>query len=145
MHEVRTFLAIAARHLCHPVRSKLAIENDGHALPEPKRSSSTFTTFDCLACDAVYFRGELPRESDLFETCVRDFSWASLGPVGYGEVAHVLIPRHFTEEIYIGEGNNARYFNGWMHEQDIDGLSALLNDVGVKHHLNAQVLELKRF
>lgn len=147
MNEVRTFLTIAARHLASPLRSKSLFGGAKFSLPEARRSSSTFTTFDCLMCDAIYFRGELPLESDLSESYVADFAWATLGPIAYGDVAHVLIPRFFTQEIFEsqGRGKPPRFLDEWEHEQDIDGLSQLLDRASISHSLTAGVLELKRF
>jgi hypothetical protein len=127
MHETRNFLIIAAQHLFRPMKSVLSFEASAETSVQSKRSSSTFTTFRDLAYGAKYYSGELPVESDLFEKYVRDCAWASPGPVGYDEIAHVLIPRFFSQEIVIVDGDHPIYWNTWTHEQDIGGLSKLLD------------------
>lgn len=146
MHEMRTFLVIAARHLRRPVRSTLSLGYGGGDLPQPRRSSGTFATFQSLACDALYFRGELPLEDELSEDYVGDSAWAASPPIHYDDLAHVLIPRFFTQDIFVGDrSDNGRFVDAWKHEQDIDGLSKLLGQAAVNHSLAEQVLELKRF
>jgi len=100
MHEMRQILTITARHLSQPVQSTFAVGGQAAITWQPLRSSATFTTFEDLGRDAQYWRGELPLETDLYEDCVKDYAWASQGPVGYEQVAHILIPRRFTQQIY---------------------------------------------
>ncbi len=152
MHEMRNFLVIATRHLNQPVRSKLSLEpRAGEPVgPRRSRSASTFTMFDNLLWGADYFRGELPLESDLLERHVRDASWGTCGPISYDDIAHVLIPRFFTQE-YRGQIQSddrdkpIPTWNQWEHEQDIGGLSKLLDQATIGHNLTKEVLEIKRF
>lgn len=147
MHEIRTFLILAARRLSGPLRSELALDHEGWPLPEPLRSASTFITFRDLGYDAHYWQAELPLEADLYDTYVRDAAWPSWGPVGYADVAHVLLPRFFTQEITIPGGPKGapRFCNTWKHEQDLEGLSEDLTAASIEHRLIGDVLEIKRF
>lgn len=150
MHVLHSFLLIAVRHLQRPIRSTLAFEPAGPIDVRIRRSASTYATFDSLLCDAIYFRGELPLERELSTRGVDDFSWGGGGPVPYETIAHVLIPRFFTQEILTRvpakDGKEAGdSWNQWKHEQDIEGLSQLLDQAGIEHRLTPQVLELKRF
>ena len=132
------------------MRSELSIDVERKGQFPCSRSSSTFITFDGLEQGAIYWYGELPLESDLFEHYVRDAAWGSGGPIEYEDIAHVLIPKFFFQEftthsVNTETGESVVTWNSWEHEQDIRGLSKLLEDAGVIHRLTDQVLEVKRF
>lgn len=150
MHDVHTFLLIAARHLRRPQRSSLSLGFEGPIRTDKRRSSSTFATFDSLRCDAIYFRGELPLEHQLSECWIDDLAWATCGPIRYEEIAHILIPRFFTQEIFTespgaGGAPEWKFCDEWTHEQDIAGLSRLLDEAAVAHGLSNDFLEVRRF
>lgn len=147
MHEMRRILTIATRHLSRPLRSVLSLGEQESAEWTPLRCSATFTTYDALEYDAQYWRDELPLEEDLLDNYVRDSAWASLGPVAYEDIAHILIPRRFGQEIYESQGPRKppRFVDQWTHEQDLNGLSELFAKDNIAHYLTAQVLEIKRF
>lgn len=150
MHELHSFLLIATRHLRRPIRSTLAFEPVLPIDVKMQRSTSTYATFDSLQYGAVYFRGALPLEQELSTHGVGDFSWGGGGPVSYEAIAHILIPRFFSQEMLMrvsaADGKDAgESWNEWEHEQDIDGLSNLLEKAGIEHHLSQHVLEIKRF
>lgn len=150
MHEMHSFLAIAARHLAQPMKSELAVEPEGKLHSYVRRSAATFTTFDLLARGGVYLSGHLPLESELHNEWVSDFAWGTGGPIRYDHIAHVLIPRYFDQETFSVPGNDLpeaekRIWNCWAHEQDIDGLSKLLQAASISHSLTQWALEIKRF
>jgi len=139
MIDVRNFLLAATRHLCRPAVSSLSEHCNGNA-PYRMRSWCCWTTFGRLECDTVYWSGELPLASELGEASVADGgSWGQ--PFRYQEIAHVIIPRSFCEEPWSDDGRLTQ----WHHEQDIDGLSKVLNSEGVDHNLLQFCLELKLY
>jgi hypothetical protein len=97
-------------------------------------------TFGSISDGAHYWNGELPLETDLLEESTRDYAWMSLGPVAYKDVAHVIIPKTFSKEWGVGPS-----FTVWTYSQDLDGLSSLLRDAAIDHHLSEYALEVKRF
>ncbi|MBV1690969.1 hypothetical protein KRR38_25645 [Novosphingobium sp. G106] len=107
--------------------------------PPQLRSWCSWTTFGALSIDARYWVDELPLESELGEQYVHDGgTWGQ--PFLYEELAHVIIPRRFIEDSMFN-----KKFTSWEHEQDIDGLSVLLNDAGIEHRTSQLVLEVKLF
>ena len=149
MHEWRTILELAADCLGQPISTELEAGTDGKIQPHRCRSSSTFILHWSLSSDAVYIRGELPLLSDLQDYGVRDFSWASQGPIGYDEIAHLIIPRFFTEEYdWYSQGLGSepvRAFTLWRHQQNLRPLSEKLTDAEIQHNFCGDFLEIKRF
>ena len=139
MTDLRSFLLIATRHLDRPMKTTLGIYSDENGVPQ-RRSWCSWTTFGRLTRDAGYWTGELPLETELGEIAVSDGgTWGQ--PFYYEDnLAHIIIPRIFTEEPRI-----PGIFRQWEHEQDLDGLSLLLTAAGVGHHLSEYALEVKLF
>ena len=146
MLHTRAFLLIATKHLRRPLKSTFSLETDGHVDPYLWPSWSAFTTFHDLAWGALYRRGPLPQDAELGEEYIADFAWASCGPLRYPEIAHVLIPRYFTQPTTVRiEGKDADTQGEWQHEQDVQGLSKRLTQAAIEHGLTDEVLEFKRF
>lgn len=138
MNSMRTFLETATRHLWRPAKSTLSEYCNGTQKSE-LRSWCCWTTYGQLVYKAGYWSAELPLEAELGEKYIADGgTWGQ--PFLYEEIAHVIIPREFTEEPW-----SDKVFTQWDHEQDVDGLSALLNDKGIDHHLSRYALEVKLF
>jgi len=81
------------------------------------------------------------------KTVLKIMRGASQGPVGYEQVAHILIPRRYTQQIYRYDAIDKpeRWADECTHEQDIDGLSKLFSEANIDHYLAKEVLEIKRF
>jgi hypothetical protein len=137
MTDWRKILEIAARHLNRPLRTTPEESNDLHGtMTSPWRVSwCAWTTFGRLQQNCGYWTAELPLLSQLHETYVGEGpSWTQ--PFPYYDIAHLIIPSRFEEHHMPGM---------WTHEQDIDGLSALLNTAGIDHSLSRYALDIKRF
>ncbi|MFK5108440.1 hypothetical protein ACI394_28250, partial [Klebsiella pneumoniae] len=84
-----------------------------------------------------YWTAELPLVSELRQNYVADGgTWGQ--PFPYTSIAHIIIPRKFTEEYSRG-----RRYNLWSHEQDLDALSNILRTECIPHIVSAYVLEAK--
>ena len=150
MHEIRKFLEMAASHLACPVRTELECGTDGHVQPHNRANSSTFILSDWLETDAQYSSGELPRSEDLLESYVRDAAWAGQGPIAYEKVAHIVLPRFFTEEyIYHNDSDYSAasipIYTMWKHEQNLDDLAVALAKSDIAFAFTGNFLEIKRF
>lgn len=139
MVDLRFFLLTATRHLERPMKTTLGECSDENGSPR-RRSWCSWTTYGRLARDAGYWTGELPLEAELGEISVSDGgTWGQ--PFYYKDnLAHIIIPRIFTEEPH-----DMGVFRQWEHEQDIDGLSLLLRAARIDHHLSKYALEVKLF
>ncbi|MFC3441657.1 hypothetical protein ACFOKF_10760 [Sphingobium rhizovicinum] len=139
MVDLRCFLLIATQHLKRPIKTTSGECSDESGIPQ-RRSWCSWTTYGRLSRDAGYWTGELPLEAELGDNSVSDGgTWVQ--PFYYKDnLAHIIIPRIFTEEHY-GIG----VFRQWQHEQDIDGLSLLLHAAGIDHYLSQYALEVKLF
>lgn len=122
------FFTTTARHLSHnPCNS-----------PGP-RSWCSWTTFTRLEENAGYWTYPFPLESELLETGTTDGgTWGQ--PFSYAEIAHLIVPHRFFWDLSSDEG-----YKCGEHEQDINGLSALLTAEEIEHRLTELVLEVKLF
>lgn len=113
--------------------------SDENGVPK-RRSWCSWTTYGRLTRDAGYWTGELPLENEIGEISTLDGgTWSQ--PFYYEDnIAHIIIPRIFTEEPWPAE-----VFRQWEHEQDIDGLSLLLTAAKIDHRLSQHALEVKLF
>ena len=135
----RMFLELSTNHLKAPRRTTPGEFNSEGDRSPLLRSWCSWTTFERLERDAGYWTRELPLIRELADTATRDGgTWGQ--PFPYNELAHVMIPRRFDEE-YAHAGE----FHIWSHEQDIDGLSAILCAAGIEHRLSKYVLEIRLF
>lgn len=139
MSVLRRFLELSASQLAQPLRTELGQWSSEGSQKPMRRSWCGWTTFSRLGQDAGYWTDQLPLTTELGERSVADGgTWGQ--PFPYEDLAHIILPRHFTEEYAA-----PKIFSIWTHEQDIDGLSARLSREGIKHRLTEYVLEIKLF
>ena len=138
MTDWRTFLAISGSYLRETNRCSVGEWSDRSPDAPRLKSWCSWTTYERLLDNAGYWTAELPLEAELTDVGTTDGgTWGQ--PFYYEQLAHLLIPRSFSEE---------HTWNGyfvWAHEQDIDGLSQRLHKAGMAHGLSAYALDIKLF
>jgi hypothetical protein len=148
MTDWRAFLTLARRHLENTIKTtqpEWVFGSDQSQL----RCWCSWTTFSRLANDAGYWTAELPQEDELGDRGTNDGgTWGQ--PFPYEDLAHVIIPRRFSEEVfgrkrYSQELEGQNRYTCWHHAQDIDGLAPMLDAAGIKHRLAAHALEVKLY
>ena len=124
----RKFFTLATRHLeLNPCLS-----------PGPW-SWCAWTTFESLNEDLVYWTRPMILENELGEIGADDGgTWGQ--PFLYSSFAHFIIPKKFRWEKYTSLG-----YEYGSHPQDIDGLSVVLKDNDIEHHISKYALEVKLF
>jgi len=107
-----------------------------HSLYHSKNWCS-WTTFERLTSDALYWAGGIPKAGEYGEHAVNDGgNWGQ--PFPYSSIAHLIIPRRFEFcDMYQGE------FIHKESEQKIDLLSSLLHEHGIEHVISEWALELR--
>ena len=63
-------------------------------------------------------------------------------PFRFSDIAHLIIPKTFTRELFVGEGAQ-RTFQRVQVRQDIEDLSRELKMQGVPHTLSTIALEVR--
>lgn len=97
----------------------------------------SWTTFDRILKDTGYWQSGIPSESELASSGLKDGgTWGQ--PFEYCSIAHLILPRSFE---FIGMYKDE--FHHKKTEQDLDGLSSLLNKNGIEHVLSEYALELR--
>lgn len=71
------------------------------------------------------------------------------GPILYEDIAHVILPHHFSEEYHYSshgpESDCVSAYTWWEHEQNIGLLSKKLKQAGIEHNYGGSFLEIRRY
>jgi hypothetical protein len=134
----RIFFTIASKHIRGTLTSR-PLEGMEIGAAIHRVSYCAWTTFERLGFDTIYWKAGLPEESDLLADHVRDGgAWGQ--PFLYAEIAHLIIPSSYLEEVYVDDA-----YVQWTHKQDIAGLGRLLVDREIPHRQHPTFLELKLY
>lgn len=144
MTDWRRFLTIAAERLTSPLRTEKGEGTSDGGSPL-LQSWCAWTTFGRLTLDAGYWTAELPKVGELGERSTTDGgTWGQ--PFPYNDLAHLIIPRQFSEErSYDPDNKSRRGFWQWRHVQDIEGLSAQIRAEKIEYELSQWALQIKLF